>query len=141
MRRKRTQRTQRTLAFGKYKGRPVNEIIDTDPAYCKWLHERFNTPVFTEKELSRLNHVWRRLHGTYAVLTVGEAMDTVYSGDAPGLAGRRMKDIRTTDLKLIRDAEPAYAAAARMVIGERRFCRTLREMHRRPAPVFQTDDI
>ena len=132
---------KRTLAFGKYKGRPVNEVIDRDPAYCKWIYERFDTAVFTEKELSRLNHVWRRLHGTCAVLTVGEAMNTVYSGNAPGLAGKRLKDIRTTDLKTIRDTEPAYAAAARMVINERRLCRALREAYRRPAPVFQTDDI
>ena len=69
------------------------------------------------------------------------AENTVYEGSVLEFAGKKLKDIRTTDLKLIRDAEPVYADAARMVIGERRFCRTLREMHRRPAPVFQTDDI
>lgn len=53
-----------------------------------------------------------------------------------------MANMCFTSWALVGDArEPAYAAAARMVIGERRFCRTLREMHRRPAPVFHTDDI
>lgn len=52
-----------------------------------------------------------------------------------------MANMCFTSWALIGDGEPAYAAAARMVIGERRFCRTLLEMHRRPAPVFQTDDI
>lgn len=132
---------QRTLAFGKYKGKTVNEVIDSDPAYCKWLHEQFDRPFLTEKELSRLNHVWRRLHGTCAVLTVKEAMNTVYSGDNPELAGKRIKDIRTTDLKLIRDTEPDYAASARMVVAERRRSRAVRPALRRPAPVFQTDDI
>ena len=132
---------QRTLAFGKYKGKTVNEVIDGDPAYCKWLHEQFDRPFLTEKELSRLNHVWRRLHGTCTVLTVKEAMNTVYSGSDPELDGRKMKDIRTTDLKRIRDAEPAYAAPARKVIAERRSRRAALETLRRPAPVFQTDDI
>ena len=68
-------------------------------------------------------------------------MNTVYSGSDPELAGRKMKDIRTTDLKRIRDTEPDYAASARKVIAERRSRRAVRTALHRPAPVFQTDDI
>ena len=135
------KKAKRTFRFGKYKGAPVNDVIEKDPDYCRWLCERFDSPVFTERELSHLNHVWKRLYGTWAVLTPSVAKNTVYEGSVLEFAGKKLKDIRTTDLKPIRDTEPAYAAAARMVINQRRFCRALLEVHRRPAPVFQTDDI
>ena len=142
---KRKKKTPRTFRFGKYKGKPVNEIIERDPDYCLWLHDHFDTAVFTDKEIGHLNHVWTRRHGTHAVLTVAIAGATIYEGAVQTLAGRRLDNISTTDLKRITGAEPAYAEKARMVVKSRREVRAWREMERawlhKPAPVFQTDDI
>jgi hypothetical protein len=135
------KKTRRTFRFGKYKGTPVNDVIEKDPDYCRWLCERFDSPVFTERELSHLNRVWKRLHGTWAVMTPSVAENTVYEGSVREFAGKKLKDIRTTDLKSIREAGPACADAIDMAIFNRRRCREIRTMHRRPAPVFQTDDI
>lgn len=119
----------------------LHYFFEKDPDYCRWLCERFDSPVFTERELSHLNHVWKRLHGTWAVLTPSVAENTVYEGSVLEFAGKKLKDIRTTDLKLIRDAEPVYADAINEAIFNRRRCRNMRTAHRRPAPAFQTDDI
>lgn len=124
----------RVFRFGKYKGMSVGEVIDKDPSYCKWCCDTFDAPPFTEKELRHLNHVWNALHGGPAVLTLRWAENTAHGG-------RKLKDIRTADLKAIRDSEPEYAEAARMVINNRRWNRTLLRSIRRPAPYFQTDDI
>ncbi len=135
------KKQHRIFCFGKYKGRRVNEIIDADPSYVKWMHETFRSSPFTEKELRHLNGVWRRRYGVIAVLTEEEAGKTVYTGREPALAGRPLGDIRTTDLHRISRQEPEYTAAIKLIIEMRNWRKALRRTLHREAPYFQTDDI
>ncbi|GMF52540.1 unnamed protein product [Phytophthora fragariaefolia] len=29
-----------TLTFGKYKGKPIEEVFGTEPGYCRWIHNQ-----------------------------------------------------------------------------------------------------
>lgn len=135
------KKQHRVFVIGKYKGRRVNEIIDADPSYVKWMHETFRSSPFTEKELRHLNGVWRRRYGVIAVQTEEEAGKTVYEGQEPALAGRPLGDICTTDLYRISRREPEYTEAAKLIIGGRNYRKALLKTLHREAPYFQTDDI
>ena len=128
--------------FGKYKGRTIREITETDPDYIIWAHRNIGG-LFGEKELEHLNSVWRRLHGHDAVVTYRSACAMPYTGTLPGLAGKRLGELRTRELTALAKAEPAWKEPVEKIVWERRWHRTMREyIHSRTSkPVFQTDYI
>lgn len=43
-----------TLTFGKYKGKSIKEVVDSDPGYIKWCREEgiFNLNSYTSRVLN-----------------------------------------------------------------------------------------
>ena len=48
--------TVHTMTFGKYKGRPVMEIIDVDPSYIRWALDNTGH-AFTQEEIEELKKI------------------------------------------------------------------------------------
>ena len=45
-----------TLPFGKYKGTEIEEVLEDDPKYLKWMHE--NTDIeFDEEVIHRIERL------------------------------------------------------------------------------------
>lgn len=115
--------------FGKYKGKMIKDIIESDLFYCIWCVNNLKYNPFTSKQIALIETTHYNKFGSYPFKRIETAEHLKYDG-------KYLKTFDNEKLYEVYKEYPSYRWAIRLIHKSRRPI-----LLHRSAPVFQTDDI